>query len=44
MEQIPALIDAGATEIELHPIAYLAGAGDWDRFVDRVVQLQETYK
>ncbi|MDX2274544.1 MAG: TIGR03619 family F420-dependent LLM class oxidoreductase [Hyphomonadaceae bacterium] len=44
MEQIPALIEAGATEIEVHPIAYLRGEQDWDGFLDRIVQLQETYK
>lgn len=44
LEQVPALIDAGATEIELHPIAYLRGEQDWDAFLDRVVKLQEQYK
>lgn len=43
MAQIPALIDAGATEIELHPIAYVRGPEGWDAFVDHVARLQDMY-
>jgi probable F420-dependent oxidoreductase len=44
MTQIPALIDSGATEIELHPIAYLRGPDEWNDFTKRVAKLQETYR
>jgi probable F420-dependent oxidoreductase len=42
LAQLPALLDAGATVIELHPRVFCRGPDDFEAFVERLVALRQS--
>ena len=40
LAKIPALVEAGATVIEFHPLYLCAGPDDLDRFLDAILTLK----
>ena len=42
-EAVPALLKAGATQLEYHPVMWCRGAPDFEGFVDRLVALKKKH-